>query len=112
MARPNDSFVYRSMLSVPKIHTYSMGLRLTTRDPENFGLLILEVADGTAGSLLAFLEHRLMSFSLTLQCSLLTFVALVCGFFTCITRCANSGSVLLFSDPARLARIRVGVRDT
>ena len=28
------------------------------------------------------------------------------------TRCPNSGSVLLFSDPARLARIRVGVRDT
>ena len=39
-----------------------MGLKLTTRDPENFGLLVLEVADGTAGSLLAFLEHRLMSF--------------------------------------------------
>ena len=28
------------------------------------------------------------------------------------TRCPNSGSALLFSDPARLARIRVGVRDT
>ena len=26
-----------------------MGLKLTTRDPENFGLLILKVADGTAG---------------------------------------------------------------
>ncbi len=39
-----------------------MGLNLTTRDPENFGLLILEVADGTAGSLLAFFEHWLMSF--------------------------------------------------
>ncbi len=38
-----------------------MGLKLT-RDPENFALLILEVADGTAGSLLAFLEHWLMSF--------------------------------------------------
>jgi hypothetical protein len=38
-----------------------MGLKLTTRDPENFGLMILEVADGTAGSLLAFLEHCLMS---------------------------------------------------
>ena len=50
--------------------THSMGLKLTTPDPENFGLLILKVADGTAGSLLAFLEHRLMSFSLTLQCSL------------------------------------------
>jgi hypothetical protein len=36
---------------------YSMGLKLTTRDPENFGLLILEVADGTAGSLLAFFGH-------------------------------------------------------
>ena len=58
-----------------------MGLKLTTPDPENFGLLILKVADGTAGSLLAFLEHRLMSFSLTLQCALLTFVALVCGIF-------------------------------
>jgi hypothetical protein len=36
-----------------------MGLKLTTRDPENFGLLILEIADGTAGSesLLAFFEH-------------------------------------------------------
>jgi hypothetical protein len=30
----------------------SMRLKLTTRDPENFDLLILEVADGTAGSLL------------------------------------------------------------
>ena len=30
----NDSFVYRSMLSVSR---YSMGLKLTTRDPENFG---------------------------------------------------------------------------
>ena len=28
-----------------------MGLKLTTRDSENFGLLILKVADGTAGSL-------------------------------------------------------------
>ena len=28
------------------------------------------------------------------------------------TRCPNSGFCLLFSDPARLARIRVGVRDT
>jgi len=28
---------------------YSMGLKLTTCDPENFGLLILIVADGTAG---------------------------------------------------------------
>ena len=36
-------------------------LKLTTRDPENFGLLILKVADGTAGSLLAFFEHWLMS---------------------------------------------------
>jgi hypothetical protein len=36
--------------------------KLTTRDPENFGLLILKVADGTAGSLLAFSEHWLMSF--------------------------------------------------
>jgi hypothetical protein len=41
---------------------YSMGLKLTTCDPENFGLLILIVADGTAGSLLAFFEHWLMSF--------------------------------------------------
>ena len=57
----NGSFVssYRSMLSVPR---YSMGLKLTTRDPENFGLLILKVADGTAGSLLVFFEHWLMSF--------------------------------------------------
>ena len=55
----HDSFVYRSMLSVPR---YSMGLKLTTRDPENFGLLILKVADGTAGSLLVFFEHWLMSF--------------------------------------------------
>ena len=39
-----------------------MGLKLTTCDPENVGLLILEVADGTAGSLLAFFEHWLMSF--------------------------------------------------
>ncbi len=39
-----------------------MGLKLATRDPEKFALLILEVADGTAGSLLAFFEHRLMSF--------------------------------------------------
>ncbi len=39
-----------------------MGLKLTTRDPENFGLLILEVADGTAGSLLAFFMHWPMSF--------------------------------------------------
>ena len=43
-----------------------MGLKLTTRDPENLALLILEVADGTvtAGSLLAFSEHSkwLMSF--------------------------------------------------
>ena len=39
-----------------------MGLELTTRDPENFGLLILKVADGTAGSLLVFFEHWLMSF--------------------------------------------------
>ena len=28
------------------------------------------------------------------------------------TRCPNSGFCLLFSDPARLSRIRVGVRDT
>jgi hypothetical protein len=28
---------------------YSMGLKLTTRDPENFGLLILGFAGGTAG---------------------------------------------------------------
>jgi hypothetical protein len=28
------------------------------------------------------------------------------------TRCPNSGFCLLFSDPAHLARIRVGVRDT
>jgi hypothetical protein len=55
----NGSFVYRSILSVPR---YSMGLKLTTRDHENFGLLILEVADGTAGSLLACLEHWPMSF--------------------------------------------------
>ena len=55
----NYGFVYRSMLSVPR---YSMGLKLTTRDPENFGLLILKVADGTAGSLLVFFEHWLMSF--------------------------------------------------
>jgi hypothetical protein len=41
-----------------------MGLKLTTRDPspENFGLLILVFAGGTAGSLLAFFEHWLMSF--------------------------------------------------
>ena len=43
-----------------------MGLKLTTRDPENFALLILKVADGTAGSdsdsLLVFFEHWLMSF--------------------------------------------------
>ena len=39
-----------------------MGLKLTTRDPENFGLLILKVADGTAGPLLVFFEHWLMSF--------------------------------------------------
>jgi hypothetical protein len=38
------------------------GLKLTTRDPENFGLLVLEVADGTAGSLLAFLGHWLLRF--------------------------------------------------
>jgi hypothetical protein len=38
-----------------------MGLKLTTRDRENFCLLILEVADGTAGSLPAFFEHWLMS---------------------------------------------------
>jgi hypothetical protein len=37
-----------------------MGLKLTTRDPENFALLILEVADGTACSLLAFFKHWLM----------------------------------------------------
>jgi hypothetical protein len=41
---------------------YSMGLKLTTRDPENFGLLIFGFAGGTAGSLLAFFEHWLMSF--------------------------------------------------
>ncbi len=35
---------------------------LTARDPENFGLLVLEVADGTAGSLLAFLRHWLLRF--------------------------------------------------
>ena len=39
-----------------------MGLKLTIRDPENFGLLIRVVAGGTAGSLLAFFEHWLMSF--------------------------------------------------
>ena len=61
----NDSFVYRSMLSVPR---YSMGLKLTTRDPENFALLILEVADGTAGSLLAFFEHWLMPVSFHSPC--------------------------------------------
>jgi hypothetical protein len=55
----NDSFVYRSMHSVPRC---SMGLKLTTRDPENFALLILEVADGAACSLLAFFEDWLMSF--------------------------------------------------
>jgi hypothetical protein len=37
-----------------------MGLKLTTCDPENVGLLILEVADGPAGSLLAFFGHGLM----------------------------------------------------
>ena len=42
--------------------TLEMGLKLTTRDPENFGLLILGFAGGTAGSLLAFFEHWLMSF--------------------------------------------------
>jgi hypothetical protein len=30
----NDSFVYQKHASVPR---YSMGLKLTTRDPENFG---------------------------------------------------------------------------
>ena len=95
------------MLSVPR---YSMGLKLTTRDPENFGLLILKVADGTAGSLLVFFEHWLMSFD-----SAFTHLMMLAINFrrpSLRTRCPNSGSVLLFSDPARLARIRVGVRDT
>ena len=39
-----------------------MGLKLTTRDPENFGLLILEADDGTAGSLLAFFENWLRTY--------------------------------------------------
>jgi hypothetical protein len=60
------SFTEACMLSVPR---YSMGLKLTTREsaaiPRTLGLLILKVADDgtvTAGSLLAFFEHSLMSF--------------------------------------------------